>query len=41
MILLNERVLLEREGDHIYIAGIDDAHFYRVDNMEKGGYQDF
>lgn len=35
MILLNERVILEREGDHIYIAGIDDAHFYRVDNIEK------
>ncbi len=35
MILLNERVILEREGDQIYLAGIDDAHFYRVDNIEK------
>ena len=33
--LLNECVVLEREGDHIHIAGIDDAHFYRVDNIEK------
>jgi predicted MPP superfamily phosphohydrolase len=35
MMLLNECVVLEREGDHIHIAGIDDAHFYRVDNIEK------
>jgi predicted MPP superfamily phosphohydrolase len=33
--LLNEHVALERGGDKIYIAGIDDAHFYRVDNIEK------
>ena len=33
--LLNERVVLKRGGDEIYIAGIDDAHFYRVDNIEK------
>jgi len=35
MMLLNECVVLEREGDQIHIAGIDDAHFYRVDNIEK------
>ena len=35
MMLLNECVVLEREGDRIHIAGIDDAHFYRVDNIEK------
>jgi uncharacterized protein len=33
--LLNENHAIER-GDHrIYLAGIDDAHFYRVDNIEK------
>jgi len=33
--LLNECVALERDGHQIHIAGIDDAHFYRVDNIEK------
>jgi uncharacterized protein len=33
--LLNESVLLER-GDHrIALAGIDDAHYFRVNNLEK------
>ena len=35
IMLLNECVVLERIGDHIHMAGIDDAHFYRVDNIEK------
>jgi predicted MPP superfamily phosphohydrolase len=33
--LLNEHVVLKRGGDEIYLAGIDDAHFYRADNIEK------
>ncbi len=33
--LLNEHVMLEREGGQLFLAGIDDAHFYRVDNIEK------
>lgn len=33
--LLNENVRLEREQACIYLAGIDDAHYYRVDNLEK------
>ena len=33
--LLNECVVLERGADHFHIAGIDDAHFYRVDNIER------
>lgn len=33
--LLNESVCIERGGDHLHLAGIDDAHFYRVDNIEK------
>lgn len=33
--LLNESVTLQRGNDSIHIAGIDDAHYYRVDNMDK------
>jgi predicted MPP superfamily phosphohydrolase len=34
-ILLNECEPLSRGGASIYLAGIDDAHYYRVDNIEK------
>ena len=33
--LLNESVAIRRGEQAIHIAGIDDAHFYRVDNIEK------
>lgn len=33
--LLNECVSVSRGDQQIYLAGIDDAHFYRVDNIEK------
>jgi predicted MPP superfamily phosphohydrolase len=33
--LLNEHVAIQRGDAKIYLAGIDDAHFYRVDNIEK------
>jgi predicted MPP superfamily phosphohydrolase len=33
--LLNEAETIERGGERIHLAGIDDAHFYRVDNIEK------
>jgi predicted MPP superfamily phosphohydrolase len=33
--LLNEHATIERDGGRIFLAGIDDAHFYRVDNIEK------
>ena len=33
--LLNEHVELYRNGEAIYLAGVDDAHYYRVDNVEK------
>jgi predicted MPP superfamily phosphohydrolase len=33
--LLNEYETLARGDEQIYLAGIDDAHFYRVDNIEK------
>ena len=34
-LLLNEADEIEREGGKIHLAGIDDAHYYRVDNIEK------
>ncbi|HEV2100464.1 MAG TPA: metallophosphoesterase [Stellaceae bacterium] len=33
--LLNECEGIERQGEHIHLAGIDDAHHYRVDNIQK------
>jgi len=33
--LLNEADAITRDGERIHLAGIDDAHFYRVDNIEK------
>ena len=33
--LLNEAVVIDRDGQHLHLAGIDDAHYYRVDNIEK------
>jgi uncharacterized protein len=33
--LLNESVALRCGPDSIYLAGVDDAHFYRADNIEK------
>jgi uncharacterized protein len=34
-VLMNEGEPLARGSDRIYLAGIDDAHLYRVDNIEK------
>ncbi len=34
-VLLNESVVLRRGGADLYLAGIDDPHYYRVDNLEK------
>ena len=33
--LLNESVIIERGNEHIHLVGIDDAHYFRVDNIEK------
>ncbi|MCP4316356.1 MAG: metallophosphoesterase [Hyphomicrobiales bacterium] len=33
--LLNEAKVISRQNDKIYLAGIDDAHYFRVDNIEK------
>lgn len=34
-ILLNETETLVRGAERLYLAGIDDAHYYRMDNIEK------
>ncbi len=36
-VLLNECVAIARGEARIHLAGIDDAHFFRVDNIEKAG----
>jgi predicted MPP superfamily phosphohydrolase len=33
--LLNECAVIARGDQRIHLAGIDDAHFFRVDNIEK------
>ncbi len=33
--LLNESEAIERGAEQIHLVGIDDAHYYRVDNIEK------
>ena len=35
VVLLNECIAIRRGEDAIYLAGVDDAHFYRADNIEK------
>ena len=34
-VLVNESVAFERGGEHIHLAGIDDAHLYHLQNFEK------
>jgi len=34
-LLLNENIKIERNGAALYLAGIDDPHYYRADNFEK------
>jgi predicted MPP superfamily phosphohydrolase len=33
--LINESVTIERSDQRIHVAGVDDAHFFRADNIEK------
>jgi predicted MPP superfamily phosphohydrolase len=33
--LINEGDVIEREGQRLHLAGIDDAHFYKMENIEK------
>ncbi|MFL6836895.1 MAG: metallophosphoesterase [Bradyrhizobium sp.] len=37
--LFNESVAIERRGQAIYLAGVDDAHFYRADDISKAAMQ--
>jgi predicted MPP superfamily phosphohydrolase len=34
-VLLNESTVIEHHGAAIHLAGIDDPHYYRADNLEK------
>lgn len=34
-VLLNESVALERDGATLHLAGIDDAHYYQVHNLQQ------
>jgi len=34
-LLMNEAVQVERAGDVLHLAGVDDAHFYRMDNLDQ------
>lgn len=34
-LLLNEHVVLERDGAKLYLAGVDDPHFYETDRLEQ------
>ncbi|MBD3641202.1 MAG: metallophosphoesterase family protein [Marinobacter sp.] len=36
-LLLNEMAPLERNGQKLYLAGVDDAHFYKVHNLHRAG----
>ena len=36
--LLNESAIIERQGAKLYLAGIDDAHYFRVHNLEKSAH---
>ena len=37
-LLLNECIKLQRRGDMIYLAGIEDAHFYRLENYHRAAH---
>jgi hypothetical protein len=36
-LLMNEMVPLQREEQQIYLAGVDDAHYYKVHNLHRAG----
>jgi uncharacterized protein len=38
-VLLNETEAIVRGAQRVHLAGIDDAHYYRVDNIEKAALQ--
>ncbi len=36
-LLMNEMIPIEHQGDILYLAGVDDAHFYKVHNLQRAG----
>lgn len=36
-LLMNEMAPIEREGQTLYLAGVDDAHFFKVHNLHQAG----
>lgn len=36
-LLMNEMIPIEREGERLYLAGVDDPHFYKVHNLHRAG----
>ena len=36
-LLMNEMVPLQRGKDRLYLAGVDDAHYYKVHNLHQAG----
>ncbi len=34
-VLVNESVTIDRDGERIHLAGVDDAHYYRADDIES------
>ncbi|MCM0613325.1 metallophosphoesterase family protein [Marinobacter sediminum] len=36
-LLMNEMAPIEHEGERIFLAGVDDAHFYKVHNLHQAG----
>ncbi len=36
-LLMNEMLPIERQGETIYLAGVDDAHYYKVHNLHRAG----
>jgi predicted MPP superfamily phosphohydrolase len=38
-VLLNESVCVERAGSRLYLAGIDDAHYYRTHNFHRAAHE--
>ncbi|HWR87098.1 MAG TPA: metallophosphoesterase [Acidiferrobacterales bacterium] len=37
-LLINEQVTLHRDGEAIYLAGIDDAHYYHMENFHRAAH---
>lgn len=34
-VLLNESAVIHRDGERVHLVGVDDAHYFRADNIEK------